>query len=88
MGLFAITYDLVKGKDYQMLWDELESLGAHKALNSFYLVNLESDDALEVKNYLEQFVDSDDRLMVVRFYDRPHYTKALVGTNYWVKNNT
>lgn len=88
MALFAITYDLVDNKDYGKLWDELEELGAHKALNSFYLVELTNDDPHEVLEHLSQFVDSDDRLMVVKFIGKPRYTKALPGTNNWVKSNT
>ncbi|MDP6876206.1 MAG: CRISPR-associated protein Cas2 [Alphaproteobacteria bacterium] len=88
MPLFAITYDLVKQKDYQTLWDELERLGAHKALNSFYLVSLTNDEPQEIVDHLKQFIDGDDRLMVVRFIGKPKYTFALAGTNDWVKENT
>ncbi len=88
MALFAITYDLVKRKDYPKLWDELKRLGAHKALNSFYLVSLTNEDPQEVVNHLSQFIDNDDRLMVIRFIHKPRYTSALVGTNAWVTTNT
>jgi len=89
MALFAITYDLIKRKDYQTLWDELDDLGAHKALNSFYLLNIKTeDDAQGMVNYLRQFIDDDDRLMVVKFTGKPRFAKALAGTSDWIKKNT
>ena len=88
MALFAITYDLVKHKDYPKLWNELERIGAHKALNSFYLVKLTNEDPQDVVDHLSQFIDADDRLMVVRFNYRPCFTSAFVGTNAWVTENT
>ena len=66
----------------------MDSLGAHKALNSFYLVNLTNTDPQEVLNHLKGYVDSDDRLMVVRFTGKPAFTKAHAGTNNWIKDNT
>lgn len=87
MALFAITYDLIKRKDYPELWNELERLGAQKALLSFYLVNLTNDDPNEVRDHLLGFVDDDDRIMVVKFSERPAYNKALSGTRDWVSSN-
>ena len=88
MTLYAISYDLHREKDYQTLWDALDELGAHKALNSFYLVNLTDEDPQSVVSYLAQYIDDDDHLIAVRFIGRPRYTKAKRGTNDWVKENT
>lgn len=87
MALFAITYDLIKRKDYPELWEALASLGAHKAMLSFYLVNLQTDNPQAVLDYLLPHVDADDRIMVVRFVGRPKYNIALKGTNDWVTAN-
>lgn len=87
MALFAITYDLMKGKDYPKLREEMERLGAHKALASFYLANLATDDPAVVRDHLKKFIDDDDKLMVVRFVGKPAFTKANAGTNAWVDAN-
>ena len=86
MANFAITYDLIKRKDYQTLWDELERLGAHKALNSFYLLSIDNS-AQVVKDHLAQYIDDDDKLMVVKFTGNPAFTKAHAGTNKWIEEN-
>ncbi|WP_370338349.1 CRISPR-associated protein Cas2 [Parvularcula marina] len=83
MALFAITYDLVERKDYQSLWDEFDRLGGHKALNSFYLISL-NNNRQEVVDHFAEYIDEDDRLMVIEFNQKPKFTKALKGTNAWI----
>jgi hypothetical protein len=87
MGLFSVTYDLIGKKDYQKLWDEFDNLGAHKALNSYYLVNYHADKPSALLNHLEQFIDDDDRLLVQPFSRGPAYRNALKGTKAWLKAN-
>jgi len=87
VALFVVSYDLIKGKDYQPLWDELDQLGGHKALESFYLLNLTTEDPYTLKEHLRAFVDSDDMLMVVKFVGRPAFVKARTGTNAWISAN-
>lgn len=87
MGLFTISYDLIKQKDYPELWKELERLGAHKALRSFYLANLTTDDPDVVRDHLAGYVDSDDMLIVTRFIGKPSVKRALKGTADWIRAN-
>ncbi|MEX2450431.1 MAG: hypothetical protein WD407_06205 [Rhodospirillales bacterium] len=86
MALFVISYDLIKRKDYQTLWDELDRLNGQKALNSFYLINLNST-AAQVRDHFKDFIDDDDRLIVVEFSKEPKFTKALKGTTKWIEEN-
>jgi len=83
MAYFAITYDLIKRKDYSTLWEEMESLNAHKAMNSFYLLEV-NNTATQIKDHLKNFTDADDKLMVVEFSKKPTFTKANAGTNDWL----
>lgn len=87
MGLFAVSYDLIANKDYARIQDEIERLGGVRVQLSYYLLNLTNEDPVGVKNHLARFVDSDDRLMVVKFTGRPAFTKALTGTNNWIDRN-
>jgi len=87
MGIFAISYDVAKGGDYQPLWDELSRLGAHKALESFYLANLNTEDPEAVKNGLKPLIGQNDMLMVVRVAGRPSFVRAKAGTNDWIARN-
>lgn len=87
MGIFAISYDLIRGGDYQTLWDQFDRLGAHKALESFYLANLRIEDPDEVKALLRPFLDQNDMLMVVKVVGRPSFVRAKAGTNDWIARN-
>lgn len=86
MTTFVVTYDLIKRKDYQSLWDALGSLGAHRALESFWLVNVDNT-AKELHDHLKQYVDGDDRLWVSELTKKHWFSNAKAGTNEWLKNN-
>lgn len=83
VGLFAVSYDLVKKKDYQPLWDELERLRAHRALLSLYLVNLTDEDTDQVRDHFAKFIDADDRLLVVKLSDAAA-KNCFKGTYAWI----
>lgn len=87
MATFAITYDLNKHKDYETLWAELKRLQAHKAAESFYLANINSNSEVEVRDHLKQYIDEDDTLIVVKFSTRPACRKARLGTSKWLDEN-
>lgn len=86
MTTFVLTYDLIKRKDYPKLWDELELLGGHRALASFWLLDL-NHTAKEVHDHLKSFVDGDDKLWVSELTKAHHYSGANAGTNAWIAAN-
>ena len=86
MAYFVVSYDLVKRKDYPKLWDEFERLDAQKVLNSMYLLSADNT-AKEIADHFAEFIDDDDRLMVIEFDEKPRYPRALKGTNDWVNSN-
>lgn len=83
MALFSITYDLIDKKDYDSLIDRLNELDTVKVQLSQWLLNADNT-ATEIKDHLSQFVDDDDKLMVIEFTKKPSYTKAIKGTNAWL----
>lgn len=83
MALFSITYDLIDKKDYDTLIDRLKELDTVKVQLSQWFLSADNT-AIEVKDHLAQFVDDDDKLMVIEFSKKPSYTKALKGTNDWL----
>ncbi len=87
MGLFVVSYDLIKQKDYQPLWDELKRMGGHKPVESVYFLNLVTDSATAVATHLRQFIDSDDFLVVVKFTEPPAFARAKAGTRAWIEAN-
>lgn len=87
MAKYAVFYDLIEGKDYQKLTDELERLGGVKTQFSVYLIALNWSDTQQTFGHFKKFVDSDDRLMVVKIADKPGWERALKGTNDWMNRN-
>jgi hypothetical protein len=62
---YLVSYDLLKpGKDYQPLWTALSNLGAERMLASQWSVTLQNTTPLNVANYLIQFMDNNDRILV------------------------
>ena len=62
---YIISYDLVApGRDYQTLWDELARMGAHRVLHSQWAVRLTETSAPRLRDHFQQFIDSNDRLLV------------------------
>ena len=86
MTTYVLTYDLIKRKNYQTLWDELARLGAHRALESFWLINL-NNTAKEVVEHFKRFIDGDDRLWVSELTKAYSFTNAMAGTNAWLAKN-
>ena len=76
MGLFVVSYDLRKKKDYQALWDEMERLGGHKPLLSVYYLDVDVESASALRDHLSEFIDDDDHLIVVPFTQKPAHQKA------------
>ena len=86
MALFSITYDLIKDKDYGSLIDRLSELDTVKVQLSQWFLSA-NNTALEIKDHLAQYLDDDDKLMVVEFSKRPQFTKAFKGTNDWINSH-
>jgi CRISPR-associated endonuclease Cas2 len=87
MTTYTISYDLIKRKDYQSLWDELERLGAHRTQASYWLVAV-TNTAKELHDHLKEFVDADDRIWVSELTKNHYYSNAIGGTNDWLKKNS
>lgn len=86
MTIYTMTYDLIKRKDYPTLLDELRRLGAHRALESFWLINL-NNTPKEVLDHFKAFIDSDDKLWVSELTKNRTFTNANSGTNDWLEKN-
>lgn len=84
MAYHLVTYDLVKRKDYPKLWDELKRLGGVKPQDSAWFVDI-NNTAAELRDHLAQFIDGDDRLMVVEFSKRPRWTKMYTPAIAWIQ---
>lgn len=66
MTKYFISYDLIKDKDYKRLYSELERLGAKRVLESVWCLKHSSTTAVKLRDHFTDFVDSDDRLLVIQ----------------------
>jgi hypothetical protein len=79
MGVFLISYDLDKpGQDYHRLIKELERLGAIKVLYSEWLFKSTSS-AVEIRDYLQGFVDANDMLLILGLTGVAAWTKLMIN---------
>jgi|GEM_PF-556600 len=80
MRRYLITYDLVgtseTSQDYRRLIERIESFtqGWCKVQKSVFIVNSETENALEIANYLWDYMDNNDRLFVIEVTS--HYAEA------------
>jgi hypothetical protein len=62
---YLISYDLLRpGKDYEPLWAALKKIGAARELESEWVVTLLNTTPLKVAEYVAQYMDANDRLLV------------------------
>ena len=65
MALYFLEYDLRKQKNYQKLYDELESFGSKRVLESLWCFNRVNTDTAKLRDYFKNFIDADDGLIVI-----------------------
>lgn len=87
MAKFAVSYQLNDKKDYPKLWAEMDRLGGHKAMRSFYLLNLTNETASSVRDHLSSFVDDDDMIFVARMDKTPASLRCYRGTAKWIEDH-
>ena len=90
MTIYVLTYDLnneTSSNAYKPLIDELRKLGAHRILESVWLVS-NSASAKDLHDHFKTKLDSDDALFVSKVTTSEyHYSGAKSGTNDWIKSN-
>lgn len=84
MGMFLVSYDLIDGKNYDRIIKELERLGAVRTQLSSYLTDVTAERSTGLLQHLKNFVDADDRLMVIKITEKPAHTIGLKGTQAWI----
>lgn len=88
MNPYLITYDLNKpGQDYQKLFDAIKKLGIWwHCLDSNWIVK-SNQTSVQICDYLKSFIDSNDKLLVVRLSGEAAWTGFDNDCSEWLKNN-
>lgn len=67
MSAFLITYDLNRpGQDYKRLVEAIESYGTYWHFMQNAWVIRSSSSASQVRDYLQQYIDANDKLFIAR----------------------
>nr|WP_313659104.1 hypothetical protein [Achromobacter ruhlandii] len=66
MGLYFLSYDLRKARNYQPLYDELERFGATRPLESVWSFEHTGATTAALREHFKQFIDADDGLIVIK----------------------
>ncbi|QOD13499.1 hypothetical protein IEE84_04260 [Psychrobacter sp. 28M-43] len=67
MALYSITYDLVKKKDYDRIYEGIKTCGTGayaRPTESQWIVK-SNKSAREIVDHLRNFTDSDDKIFVI-----------------------
>jgi hypothetical protein len=89
MPSYLFAYDLIKESeiDYEILWKELEDLGAMRTQDSLWLVPSELT-AVGLRDHLKTYVHKKDRLWIVEIHSgRFAGHRALEGSEKWLKDH-
>ncbi|MCF0049273.1 hypothetical protein LXM25_04335 [Dyadobacter sp. LJ53] len=83
---YIINYDLRKQRDYDSLYKAIKSYGTWaRPLESTWVIVTEQT-AIEVRDYLSKYMDSDDGLLVVRSSGEAAW-RSVDCKNEWLKEH-
>ena len=85
MACYLITYDLRRTRNYEALYNGIKSYGTWGKINESTWVIASYQPATQIRDYLLNFVDSDDRLFVIKTTSEAAWQNAMAD-NQWLKN--
>jgi hypothetical protein len=88
MACYIVSYDLRKpGRNYEKLYEGIQSYTTWAHINeSLWAVVTASHTATQVRDYLSQFIDSDDRIFVIKSGVEAAWRQAMCK-NEWLKEH-
>jgi hypothetical protein len=85
MKVYQISYDLRKQRNYEALYELIRSYGGYcHALGSSWLITTQQS-ATQVRDYLSQALDQDDRLLVTRLQGEAAWIGLEDELSHWLK---
>lgn len=83
MAILLVTYDLkAPGRNYQPVWDYLETFDHCKGLESVWLLDT-TESAATVRDELTTKVDGNDKIFVVKL--QKSWAALRFGCSAWLK---
>ena len=69
MACYIISYDLRKpGRNYDALYEAIKACGAWAKINESLWAVITQQTAVQVRDKLNQYTDTNDRIFVVKFW--------------------
>ena len=86
MTCYIISYDLVKKRDYEKLYDAIKSYDDYAHITESTWAIVTSDKATKIRDNLLKHVDSDDRIFVIKSGKEAAWRNVLCKDK-WLQDN-
>ena len=84
---YLISYDLrAPGRNYDILYQAIKGYRTWARITESYWAIVTTQSASEIRNYLVQFMDSNDRLFVIKSGKEAAWRNARANSD-WLKNH-
>ena len=84
---YIVSYDLCRpGRDYSSLYRAIKFFPGWGKLTESTWAIVGPGSAVQIRDYLMQFIDANDRLVVILSGREAAWTK-LLASNDWLRNN-
>ena len=87
MACYLISYDLRQpGRNYDQLYEQIKSYGTWAHINESLWAVVTTKSAVQIRDHLAKYLDSNDRLFVVKSGVEAAWRNAMCK-NEWLKEN-
>lgn len=87
MNVLMVSYDLIKDRDYRKLIGAIQQYSNHKRILLSQWAIITNHTAAQVRDYLQQYVDYDDRLLVIRIATPAAWKNLPADVSEWLQRN-
>ena len=87
MPSYLITYDLVKKRDYEKLFEAIKKVSGYwcHVTESSWIVTSDNMDSSEIRDLISKSVDDDDKLFVAKFTGQGAWKNMSSEQSDWIK---
>lgn len=82
MKCYIITYDLRQFRNYDALYNGIKSYGTWGKITESTWAIVTYQNAAQIRDYLLNFIDSDDRLFVIKGGGEAAWQNAIADNNW------
>jgi FAD/FMN-containing dehydrogenase len=86
MKCYIITYDLRKFRNYDALYFAIKSYGTWGKITESTWAIVTNQNTAEIRNYLLNFIDDDDRLFVIKSGGEAAWQNTI-AENHWLQQH-